>query len=564
MKKLVTIISALLFLALMTLPALGQNIADGYAEVLGLNTFDGAPYPSIPADEVHAGYDLDKDGNLEFIFLADHSHPNGPGPGTSDGHSVYVYEWNESAFTLMWSWADTSLRTGGASFPTMAVADLDGDTNQEIVLGMPSGSGWPSAEESPTVIYVFEFGMSGGPAEPTATWTANTGPGSNSRPAGMAAGDIDGDGNDEVAVAFRAFSDAASNDAMVIFSVPGGFAGEFTVFQEEVYDTTSDVGSVYSVDITDIDNDGNLEAYFSTDNHHIFEALGPDDYELTFVANPTVAPWTIQGAGDYDIDGDGNNELVWGHWSTGSFRMLHSVTDLALIDSTNEAHIATVEPAGCRGLTVGDFDGDGNGDIFLGGNYAGSVWRIEYSGSGAITDSASYTYEKVYQDSVPGGDPRVYDITFAGDGTSLDQNGGNSLTDLNGNGMPEFLIAYEDGDSLQNWIVMVESDQVLSIEVNPGSQVLNTYTLRQNYPNPFNPSTTISYQLPVREHVSLKIYDSLGKEIKTLVNGVQNAGENISNWDGTNNAGDKVVSGFYIYKLKAGKTQLSKRMVLVK
>ncbi|HGY56554.1 MAG TPA: T9SS type A sorting domain-containing protein [Caldithrix abyssi] len=566
MKKSATILTAMLFLVFMAVPMLAQDfVADGYTKILELNEFDGAPHWPIVADEVHAGYDLDQDGNLEFIFLADHSNPNGPsGAGWSDGHSVYVYEWNGSAFEKMWSWADTSLKTGGASFPTMAVADLDGDGNQEIVLGMPSGSNWPAPDVSPTVIYIFEFSTDGGPAEPTASWTANSDPGSNTRPSGMAAGDIDGDGVQEVAVGFRAFSTASTNDALMIFSIDGGFAGDFTQFKTEMIDTTGDWGSVYAVDITDLDNDGNLEAYFSTDNHTIYEASGADTYTLNYVQSPSLGAWTIQGTVQADIDGDGMNELVWGHWSSGALRILRGISDVSAIDSTNEAEVRVVEPGGCRGLTAGDFDKDGNLDIFMGGNYAGSVWRIEYKGTGDIADSNSYTYEKVYQDTVPGGGARVYSVSFPGDNFALKQ-GGTSYTDMNKNGKPELLIAYEDGDSLQSWIVMVENDSVMTgIAVEPGRQVLKTYTLHQNYPNPFNPTTTIAYELATTENISLKIYDVLGREVKTLVNGVVPAGKHTISWDGTNNAGNKVSSGVYIYSLEVGNHKLHKRMTLMK
>jgi hypothetical protein len=199
----------------------------------------------------------------------------------------------------------------------------------------------------------------------------------------------------------------------------------------------------------------------------------------------------------------------------------------------------------------------------MGGNYAGSVWRVEYKGAGAITDSASYTYQKVFQDNLPGGDPRGYSVSFPGDNFALQQ-GGSASNDMNENGEPEFLIAYEDGDSLQNWIVMVEGNGLTGIKVNPGQQVLESYMLHQNFPNPFNPSTTISYQLTKTEKISIKVYDMLGKEVKTLVNGVVNSGTHTAVWNGTNNAGSQVASGIYLYTLQVGKYKLNKRMTLMR
>ncbi len=114
----------------------------------------------------------------------------------------------------------------------------------------------------------------------------------------------------------------------MIFSVDGGFPGDFTQFKIEMIDTTGDWGSVYAADITDLDNDGHKEAYFSTDNHTTYEATGADTYELHYVASPTIGPWTIQASVEADIDGDGNNEMVFGK-TNGSLGLWYGITDLA-------------------------------------------------------------------------------------------------------------------------------------------------------------------------------------------------------------------------------------------
>ncbi|MGE5364154.1 MAG: FlgD immunoglobulin-like domain containing protein, partial [Bacteroidota bacterium] len=91
-----------------------------------------------------------------------------------------------------------------------------------------------------------------------------------------------------------------------------------------------------------------------------------------------------------------------------------------------------------------------------------------------------------------------------------------------------------------------------------------SYSLEQNYPNPFNPSTTISYTLPERASVSLKIYDMLGREVKTLFSGEQNAGVQRVVWSGDSNSGLKVSSGIYIYRIEAGRFIQSRKMILLK
>jgi hypothetical protein len=95
------------------------------------------------------------------------------------------------------------------------------------------------------------------------------------------------------------------------------------------------------------------------------------------------------------------------------------------------------------------------------------------------------------------------------------------------------------------------------IEVNAG--LPKTFALEQNYPNPFNPTTVISYQLPVASEVSLKVYDVLGREVMTLVNGRQDAGS----YNLTLNAAN-LSSGVYFYRLQAGNFVATKKMMLVK
>ena len=91
-----------------------------------------------------------------------------------------------------------------------------------------------------------------------------------------------------------------------------------------------------------------------------------------------------------------------------------------------------------------------------------------------------------------------------------------------------------------------------------------TFSLYANYPNPFNPTTTISYDLPEQAQVTLGIYDLLGKQIITLVNQSQDAGNKIAVWDGTDYLGSQVSSGVYLYQIEAGKFNQTRKMLLLK
>jgi choice-of-anchor B domain-containing protein len=95
--------------------------------------------------------------------------------------------------------------------------------------------------------------------------------------------------------------------------------------------------------------------------------------------------------------------------------------------------------------------------------------------------------------------------------------------------------------------------------INNNNNAPINYSLEQNYPNPFNPSTTIKYSLPKGTHVSLKVYDIVGKEAATLVEGYENAGAHSINFDAS-----RLSSGVYFYTLSTNEYSETKRMTLVR
>jgi S-formylglutathione hydrolase FrmB len=95
--------------------------------------------------------------------------------------------------------------------------------------------------------------------------------------------------------------------------------------------------------------------------------------------------------------------------------------------------------------------------------------------------------------------------------------------------------------------------------VNELSLSPSSFVLHQNYPNPFNPSTTISFSIPSRSFVSLRIFDLLGREVATLINENQNVGTHFATFNATN-----LSSGIYFYRLQAGPFLETKKLVLLK
>jgi hypothetical protein len=141
----------------------------------------------------------------------------------------------------------------------------------------------------------------------------------------------------------------------------------------------------------------------------------------------------------------------------------------------------------------------------------------------------------------------------------------------------EFNIVIDAGEHF-NWALKMEDGNEYILE-GSGELVVPTeegiilvrkevipevFTLHQNYPNPFNPVTTLRYDLPDQVHVTLTVYDMLGKDIIRLVQTTQEAGFKSVQWNATDNMGRPVSAGVYIYQIEAGEFVHTKKMVLLK
>ncbi len=135
----------------------------------------------------------------------------------------------------------------------------------------------------------------------------------------------------------------------------------------------------------------------------------------------------------------------------------------------------------------------------------------------------------------------------------------NTYTDLYLNSFA----TYHNGNFINLWLagygfqILYTNDYVTSIK-NDNSSILH-FKIEQNYPNPFNPFTTIRYGIPKESLVTIKIFDVLGREVTTLLNAEQKAGEHEVVWDAKDFA-----SGVYFYQIKAGDFLAVKKMLLVK
>jgi hypothetical protein len=139
--------------------------------------------------------------------------------------------------------------------------------------------------------------------------------------------------------------------------------------------------------------------------------------------------------------------------------------------------------------------------------------------------------------------------------------GGFPLGDLNW--YPDQLAAWEaqrdaEWTTINNWLDYGNPDGPSSVKRVDGTTPTD-FMLGQNYPNPFNPITHIEYSIPVSGQVSLKVFNSLGQEVATLYDGIQEAGKYVATFNSS-----ELTSGSYIYQLKSGDVTISKKFTLMK
>ena len=111
---------------------------------------------------------------------------------------------------------------------------------------------------------------------------------------------------------------------------------------------------------------------------------------------------------------------------------------------------------------------------------------------------------------------------------------------------------------------MAVINNVTTSSTSDGLSLPETYALHQNYPNPFNPETNIDYDLADESMVSLKVYDTKGILVKTLLNENQSSGYKTVKWDGTSDLGQKVSAGLYLYRIQMEGFTTTKKMALLK
>jgi hypothetical protein len=199
---------------------------------------------------------------------------------------------------------------------------------------------------------------------------------------------------------------------------------------------------------------------------------------------------------------------------------------------------------------VGQINRDAYGDLV--------VYAYDPGGMGLV-----YVYlGGTEMDTIP--DWGVLGQYWGGLGTAI------AAADLNNDGVDELILGepfYFFGSNKGRVYIYSGDTAFVSVEDEEEEHILpHQLTLEQNYPNPFNANTVIRYSLDVSRstHTTLKIYNILGEEVRTLVDKRQSKGEYQVSWNGKDNHGKEVASGIYFYRLRVGDRSETRKLLLLK
>lgn len=288
----------------------------------------------------------------------------------------------------------------------------------------------------------------------------------------------------------------------------------------------------------------------------------------TLETNPQLSDYEISGTYNNAFNGLPPNVLVEQHvygWQGGKYALIK------MIVTNNEAE-ALPTIVGLDVVQRVDFTWENDNVFWDAANQMLVQFESHYAGIKYLSEPVTSAQVLVWYDGYSSDDPTTYAFltegTFDTDTLVTDPDGsvsflGSDVQTLQPQESRTLYLAVAMGasepemhDNMQlamqkyNTIVSVESDL---------NNVPTNFILEQNYPNPFNPSTKISFGLPERSNVVLKIFNALGQQVAELVNESLEAGTYSYNFDAAD-----LTSGIYIYSLQTDAGVISKKMTLIK
>ncbi len=340
---------------------------------------------------------------------------------------------------------------------------------------------------------------------------------------GMAAGDFNADGKDDIAVLY----DYGSCDSRlhVMLSTGVGFLSSPAEgwWRGNGWYCASSVKFMAAGDITGDGKDDIVLAYrygASNTSFHTFLSTGSSfTYQSTWWSADYYSLDAVKFLEMGDLNADGKADVVTAYRYGPSNTSLHTFlsTGSSFTYQSNWWSADYYSLDAVPYMQVGDITGEGRADVAMAyryGEYNSAIHCFTSSGT-------AFTYQPFWWQHTAYG----WDFTNTFLVAKFDWNGG--------------------------------SPKVLAEEPH-GSVPLN-FALNQNYPNPFNPVTVIAYSLPAASHVTLDVFNILGQKVATLVDEPQTAGDHQVTWDATQHS-----SGVYLYRIQAGEALETKKMLFLK
>ncbi len=376
--------------------------------------------------------------------------------------------------------------------------------------------------------------------------------------------DADGDGDLEVVCNYAKGAYHIPMYASYFISI-FSFNGDFSNPNGKIEFTNEFPVECSGFDWGDIDNDGKIDIVTSvnqTEQLRVFTSDGKDSFKLKYEWKK-VEGTLLEMSECYtpmvvDIDKDGKAEIIY----CDTHGLVYIITgDLSQpITADNFHYIGKFQPVGPGrqitdmrstnpGGSLGDQDGDGKPDLYWCDYHSEAVYDLEYE-SGSILDSTSYNWYRIWENM----STNPFGATMLCLGDDMDQDN-----------KREIVLIQRDTNLDPPAVIVLESlDEKTSVRDITNQSIAKDYSLNQNFPNPFNLSTKISYTLPEAGQTYLKIYDLLGREIKSIVAEFQTQGHYAYSWDGTDNKGNLVPSHLYLYVLQSGGMTIRNKMILLK
>lgn len=516
--------------------------------------------------------DFDGDGDLDLAVGNYHSQSYPP----IDDYENQIYENVDGTLsqTPVWISGDEKSTTD------VRWADVNGDS----LIDLYASNGDFSL--SPSVVYLNSVsGLSTNPG-----WTA----GDNTWSLGSAFGDVDGDGDLDLAVANEGVDPNPLRPIYIFYNTGSGL--ETTPSWESADQVISNTVAwgdldnsglaadtfvtqgggpaymlpkipIYSIDSVKIEDERTNDFTFDPISGWIsLAAFAIPDTNVTisvfytYLSKPdlAVAKWSNYESGVYYNQNGILNTLPG--WTVGNTQMQKGIAwadydldgdlDLAiggtdptvLYENVNGTLSATpvwssgASYHGCQDLVWGDVNRDGYPDLTT-VHFANGHVRVYLNQQGMLDTTPSWYYDA------------------SSSATAV------AWGDVNSDGFPDLAV----GTARQPVMLFINtSDSVTAIRHSEEKTMVKNFELKGNFPNPFNPSTRIVFNLNRTSEVKLSIYDVSGELVRNLVKQPLAAGEHRVQWDGNNQSGEPVSSGIYIYRLKTELGSGSRRMLLLR